>query len=244
LKDVRPDAFPAHGRPVITGSPGRRALCAPGRVNPRPESSNPSGPRVRPPPAARRATGRTSAFHASGHCRGHAAHQQRTPAFARLSGRPRVHLSDARSGRRSSGSCRKTRAVASLGGSEREPLAWPTHSEFVPSGRLASVDRDACLPIEQERRPRVVFLGPVWPSRKGIVPADAARRPAAVATGPTPRRPARCECACADHAGTTAEAGSRAPARTSRASGACPRGPCDRVGPGTNLVALRSRHRG
>jgi hypothetical protein len=39
--------------------------------------------------------------------------------------------------RRSSVSCRKTRAVASLGGSEREPLAWPTRSEFNQSGRLA-----------------------------------------------------------------------------------------------------------
>ena len=94
LKDVRPDAFWARSGLVIDRSPARRALCAARRINPRPESSNPSGARFRPPTAARRATA-DIAFHASGHCGGHPAHQQRTPAFAHPSGRPRVQLSDA-----------------------------------------------------------------------------------------------------------------------------------------------------
>jgi hypothetical protein len=36
-------------------------------------------------------------------------------------------------GQRPSVSCARRRAVASAGGSEREPLAWPTPSDFVPT---------------------------------------------------------------------------------------------------------------
>jgi hypothetical protein len=44
LKDVRPDAFRAHGGPVITRSSARRALCATRRVNPWPETVIPRAP--------------------------------------------------------------------------------------------------------------------------------------------------------------------------------------------------------
>ena len=102
----------------------------------------------------------------------------------------------------------------------------------------------------RHRPPRVAGFADdpvaVTAARKRIVEEDAARRPVAVATGPTPRWPARCECACADHACTTAEArkSSTRAHRTSRAIRSVSSGPMRSCRARDQLVAIRSRHGG
>ena len=117
----------------------------------------------------------------------------------------------------------------------RAPTLRKARTVPYPNGMAGATDRHGSRASPTIRSPSPRPASGSWKRtpRGGLSPGPPVRRLAgqgvanALARTTPARRPRR---------------GSRAPARTAPPgpSGAFPRGPCDRVGPGTNLVAIRS----